>query len=111
MTDLQPSSSDPDFERLRLWLEARYTETVQEIRGYPAPIPACDQHYNHLLALRRGYAQALRALDKARSAGAESTYALGELIDNLRQTVPLSDNEARALGDHVTRSQPRDAGN
>ncbi len=98
MTDLQPSSSDPDFDRLRLWLEARYTETVQEIRGYPAPIPACDQHYNHLLALRRGYTQALRALDRVRSAGAESADALGELIDILRQTVPLSDNKGRDLG-------------
>ncbi len=98
MTDLQPSSSDPDFDRLRLWLEARYTETAQEIRGYPAPIPACDQHYNHLLALRRGYAQALRALDRVRSAGADSADALGELIDILRQTVSLSDNKGRDLG-------------
>ncbi len=98
MTDLQPSSSDPDFDRLRLWLEARYTETAQEIRGYPAPIPACDQHYNHLLALRRGYTQALRALDRVRSAGADSADALGELIDILRQTVPLSDNKGRDLG-------------
>jgi hypothetical protein len=103
MTDLQSSSSGPDLALLRLWLESRYAETVQEIRGYPAPIPACDQHYNHLLARRRGYAQALRSLDQASPADADPAAALGGLIDFLRTAVSLSDSEARALADHVTR--------
>ena len=103
MTDLRPSSSDPDFNRLRLWLEARYAEIVQEIRGYPAPIPACDQHYNHLLARRRGYGRALRALDQAQAAQSDPQAAFDTLIDSLRQSVPLSDGEFCALTDHVSR--------
>ena len=103
MTERWPSSNGPDFDRLREWLEARYAETVGEIRGYPAPIPACDQHYNHLLARRRGYAEALRALDRARSVEADPAAAFSGLIDILRESVSLSDNEARALADHVTR--------
>ncbi len=103
MTERWTSSSGPDLDRLRAWLEARYAETVQEIRGYPAPIPACDQHYNHLLARRRGYAHALRALDRTRSLGADPAAALGELIDILRDSVSFSDTEARALADHVMR--------
>ena len=99
MTDLQPSSRAPEL--LRLWLEARYAETVREIRGYPAPIPACDQHYNHLLACRRGYAQALRRLDRPLAAEADLSVALDGLIDFLRDAVSLSDGEARALCDHL----------
>ena len=103
MTERRTSSSGPDLDRLRAWLEARYAETVGEIRGYPAPIPACDQHYNHLLARRRGYAEALRALDQAGSVEADPAAALGGLIDFLRESVSLSDNDARALADHVMR--------
>ncbi|MDJ0943370.1 MAG: hypothetical protein QNJ30_07890 [Kiloniellales bacterium] len=110
MTDLQPASrgdrpakqqaSAPEIAGLRQRLEARYAETVREIRSYPAPIPACDQHYNHLLETRHGCAQALRALDQP---GAAEADALDGLISFLRDAVSLSDREARALADHVMR--------
>ena len=68
MTDRADSSdrggrSGADLERLRRRLEARRAEIAREIRGYPPPIPACDQHYNHLLEQRREVAAALRRLD------------------------------------------------
>ena len=113
MTELRPSSSgqrpaarDPDapeLDRLRLWLEARYAETVGEIRGYPAPIPACDQHYNHLLARRRGYAEALRRLDQPPGSGVDPAAAVEGLIDFLRGAVSFTDSETRALSDHLKR--------
>ncbi len=103
MTDLQPSSRAPNLARLRPWLEARYAETVSEIRSYPAPIPACDQHYNHLLARRRGYALALRHLEGTPSADADPEAAVERMIDFLRDAVSLSDAEVRALADHLNR--------
>ena len=102
MTDLQPSSGGgrpADLDRLRLWLEARYAEILREIRSYPAPIPACDQHYNHLLARRRGFALVLQRLDRAHSADADPAAALDGLIGLLRAAVSLSDVEALALAD------------
>ena len=102
MTDLQPSSSGGrPADLARLWIEARYAEIVGEIRSYPAPIPACDQHYNHLLARRRGFALALRHLEQAGAADADPAAALDGLIDFLRDAVSLSEGEVRALADHL----------
>ena len=101
MSDPQTSARALDVTRLRSWLEARYAETVGEIRSYPAPIPACDQHYNHLLARRRGYAQALRRLDEAGPEISDPAATFDRLIDFLRDAVSLSEMEIRALADHV----------
>jgi hypothetical protein len=37
----------------------------EEIRSYPAPIPACDAQFNHLLELRRLLPEELERLDAA----------------------------------------------
>lgn len=33
-------------------LEAERDRILEEIRAYPPPIPACDEHFNHLLERR-----------------------------------------------------------
>ena len=60
--------SGADLERLRQRLEAWRAEIAREICGYPPPIPACDQHYNHLLEQRREVTAALRRLEALRQA-------------------------------------------
>lgn len=42
-----------EWHSLRLRLEAVKKSVAEEIRGYPPPIPACDEQFNHLLELRR----------------------------------------------------------
>ena len=46
-------SADLDWRGVRHRLLALMREVAEEIRAYPAPIPACDAQYNHLLELRR----------------------------------------------------------
>ena len=61
------SASDWDALRARL---AQLREAVAaEIRAYPAPIPACDAQYNHLLERRAALAEARSRLDAARESG------------------------------------------
>ncbi len=40
---------DSDWDGLRARLGQLQETVAAEIRAYPAPIPACDAQYNHLL--------------------------------------------------------------
>lgn len=46
-------STEWDWDTLRRRLQSLMHEVDEEIRSYPAPIPACDSQFNHLLELRR----------------------------------------------------------
>lgn len=59
--------TDADWDGLREALERLQREVAEEIHGYPAPIPACDAQFNHLLELRRLVPQELARLERARS--------------------------------------------
>jgi hypothetical protein len=54
-----------DWTRLRAAIEALLDEATRDIRAYPAPIPACDAQFNHLLDLRQGLPGELARLDAA----------------------------------------------
>ena len=45
-------------------LKERRKEITREIRSFPAPIPACDVHYNSLLEERRRITREFQKLDK-----------------------------------------------
>jgi hypothetical protein len=64
-----------DWEALRARLTQLREAVAAEIRAYPAPIPACDAQYNHLLERRAALAKALASLDAARASGAISAEA------------------------------------
>ncbi len=73
---------DSDWIALRARL-AQLKETVAaEIRAYPAPIPACDAQYNHLLERRAALAEARARLDAARQSGADT-------VADFRASTPL----------------------
>jgi len=58
-------SIQPDWAQLRRKLRSLMIEVGEEIRAYPAPIPACDAQFNHLLELRRLLPQELERLEAA----------------------------------------------
>ena len=65
-------------------LKERREEIVREIRSFPAPIPACDVHYNSLLEERRRINDELEKLDKFRRDGkvsVEEYLSRSPLID------------------------------
>ncbi len=75
-------TADSDWDGLRARL-ARLQETVAaEIAAYPAPIPACDAQYNHLLERRAALAEARARLDAARQSGAGT-------VEDFRARTPL----------------------
>lgn len=61
-----------DWDRLRLGMELLSKAVAEEILRYPAPIPACDDQFNHLLELRRLLPAELTRLDAAREDGSVS---------------------------------------
>ncbi len=60
---------DSDWNALRVRLVRLQEAVAAEIGAYPAPIPACDAQYNHLLERRAALAEARAHLDAARKGG------------------------------------------
>jgi len=58
-------SAEVDWAKLRRKLQSLTQEVGEEIRTSPAPIPACDAQFNHLLELRRLLPQELERLEAA----------------------------------------------
>jgi hypothetical protein len=55
----------------RLALERELARVAAEIRSYPAPIPACDAQYNHLLEERARISRELTGLGDDSGGSAE----------------------------------------
>ena len=68
-------STREEWVRLRSRLRALAQHIGEEIRAYPAPIPACDAQFNHLLELRRLLPEELARLDAAACDPAASVEA------------------------------------
>ncbi len=63
-------TTESDWDALRARLVHLQEAVAAEIRAYPAPIPACDAQYDHLLERRAALAAARARLDAAREGGA-----------------------------------------
>ncbi len=60
---------DADWDALRARRAQLQEAVAAEIGAYPAPIPACDAQYDHLLERRAALAAARARLDAARESG------------------------------------------
>jgi hypothetical protein len=58
-------ATELDWSAVRRRLLALVQEVAEEIRSYPAPIPACDAQFNRLLELRRLLPEELARLEAA----------------------------------------------
>ena len=88
-------STELDWSDVRHRLQALMREVAEEIRAYPAPIPACDAQFNRLLELRRLLPEELARLDAAARDPSASVEAFvraspcgGELAQDRDQTPP-----------------------
>ncbi len=61
-----------ELDRLHRGMELLSKAVAEEILRYPAPIPACDDQFNHLLELRRLLPAELARLEAARDDGSVS---------------------------------------
>ena len=55
-------AGDSEWDVLQVRLTQLRQAVAAEIRAYPAPIPACDAQYSHLLERRTALAAALQQL-------------------------------------------------
>jgi hypothetical protein len=58
-------ATERDWSGVRSHLLALMRDVAEEIRTYPAPIPACDAQFNRLLELRRMLPEELARLEAA----------------------------------------------
>lgn len=79
-----------DWDRLRLGMELLAKAVGEEILRYPAPVPACDAQYNHLLELRRMLPQELDRLEVALENGTVT-------LDDFIRTSPCRDTLAALM--------------
>ncbi len=82
---------DSDWDALRARLERMREAVAAEIRTYPAPIPACDAQFDHLLARREALSGALARLDAVRKDGSST-------LESFVAGLPGLDGDGR-LGD------------
>ncbi len=61
---------DSDWDALQTRLVQLQEAVAAEILAYPAPIPACDAQYNHLLERRAALVETRTRLEAAREDGA-----------------------------------------
>lgn len=81
------------LDRIRSVLERAREGIHDEIHQYPSPIPACDEHFNHLLAKRSAISHMLTRLRDAESSS--SLADCRRLVDDL-VAANLLDEEGRA---------------
>ncbi len=82
---------DLDWDALRARLERMRAAVAAEIRTYPAPIPACDAQFDHLLERREALSAALVRLEAARKDGSST-------LEGFLAGLPGLDGDGR-LGD------------
>ncbi len=75
-------TAESDWDALRARLVQLQEAVAAEIRAYPAPIPACDAQYDHLLERRAALAAARARLNAAREGGAAT-------VEDFRASTPL----------------------
>lgn len=99
---------DATLARVHERLEGELRRVREEIRRYPAPIPACDAQFNYLLESREALSTTLARLEQLASGGVSSdTRAAGSPIDALLDaSVNLDDamrSEIRAIVENEIR--------
>ena len=72
---------DTIWQEIRDHLEREKLRVVTEIRSYPAPIPACDAQFNHLMQQRACITRELGRLDTAQRDAADRYRVIEEFID------------------------------
>ena len=85
-------------------LERARREIDEQIESYPPPIPACDQHFNHLMEqhhLVRSCQGQLREM----IAQSDSKGPPARIMEELRRTWPVLDEE-RQSGDFGSVQSP-----
>ena len=93
------ASSDSVLQLIRRHLQSEMRRVREEIRNYPAPIPACDAQFNFLLAERDALTTELSRLRDLMEQGAVSKDPCSSVEAFLTMSTCLNDtvkNEIQA---------------
>lgn len=85
-------------QKIRGCLENRRDQVCQEITHYPAPIPACDVHFNRLLEERTKIFHELGRLDELRGDGQARKGDIALIDDFVRSSEAINDEDRHKLG-------------
>lgn len=85
------------WRSIGIQLQSVRARVQDEITTYPAPIPACDAHFNHLLEERARIGDELGRADAAAKAGGASAHALKRIDEFLATSDYLDDAAKQAI--------------
>ena len=83
-----------DWDRLRLGMELLSNAVAEEILRYPAPIPACDAQFNHLLDEREALSSELARVRELMARGGDSQDA-SSVVDSFLNASKHLDEAAK----------------
>ena len=96
-TNTRTDPAQAAWQRVRKHLENRRRRIQQEIVSYPAPIPACDAHFNHLLEERAHVSEEISRLDEAAGRNVPPGEALRLVNEFVRASRYLDDAAKREV--------------
>lgn len=85
------------YRDVRAALQGRREHIAEQIRTYPAPIPACDLQFNTLLEERDRLAEELEQLDVLCGQGAAEGASLSAVEAFVRASAFIDEEAARRL--------------
>jgi hypothetical protein len=85
------------WETIQSRLEEQMRRVQDEIRNYPAPIPACDAQFNHLLEERDALSSELARVRGSMREESEPEIARGSIDAFLNDSTCLGDAEKREI--------------
>ena len=96
---IEKQSSPPAsaWDRVHRHLEDERYRIVREIGHYPTPIPACDQHFNHLLAERERVNEELSRLEEAEKRSTGAANSPGAIDKFVRSSPWIRPDQANKL--------------
>jgi hypothetical protein len=93
----ETKSLEPILHEIAALLETKRFGISEEIRNYPAPIPACDQHFNYMLEERARISDELNRVVKlitTKPAHKDDTESIDEFV---RFSRDLDDDAKRKI--------------
>jgi hypothetical protein len=97
-------------DKMRALLEGERLRLQEEIRGYPTPIPRCDQQFNHLIAQREVIFSQLARLDAAPASVGDGDSWWNAFVDSSELEADLKRRVKAVLNQSAIAESPGVAG-
>lgn len=91
------------WKNIKVHLENARDRIYEEMRNYPPPIPACDQHFNYLLEERARVSRELGRMHEASKASLSHRDPRKLIIEFIRASSYIDDGAEQEIKSYLRR--------